>query len=83
MIAERSRSRRSPERMAESLWRATMARVRGEFAEMPCMRVTPGQACALFGVHASAINRILDRLVEEGFLTRTPRGEYVRRRQTP
>lgn len=69
--------------MAESLWRATMARVRGEFAEMPCMRVTPGQACALFGVHASAINRILDRLVEEGFLTRTPRGEYVRRRQTP
>lgn len=83
MIADRTRSRRSSERMTDSLWRATMARVRGEFVEMPCMRVTPGQACALFGVDAPAINRILDRLADEGFLSRTDQGEYMRRRQTP
>jgi hypothetical protein len=83
MLAQRLHSRRGPERMADHLWRATLARVRGEFAEMPCMRLTARQACALFGVDAPAINRILDRLADEGFLSRTDQGEYMRRRQTP
>ena len=82
-IAELSRSRRSLDRMPDSVWRATLARVRGEFAEMPCMRVTPEQACALFGVKGPAIHRILDRLAAEGFLSRTGQGEYMRRQQTP
>ena len=82
-IAQLSRSRRSLDRMPDSVWRATLARVRGEFAEMPCMRLTPKQACALFGVEGPAINRILDRLAAEGFLSRTDQGEYMRRRQAP
>jgi hypothetical protein len=83
MIAQLSRSRRSLDRMPDSVWRATLARVRGEFAEMPCMRVTPEQACALFGVKGPAIHRMLDRLAAEGFLSRTGQGEYMRRQETP
>lgn len=69
--------------MPDSVWRATLARVRAEFAEMPCISVTPEKACALFGVTKPAINWILQRLVSDGFLTRTEQGEYVRRQQAP
>jgi Fic family protein len=55
-------------------------RVRGEFEEMPCLRVTAEQARLLFGLTDSTSNGILERLVEEGFLTRTGQGEYFRRR---
>lgn len=69
--------------MPDGVWRATLMRVRGEFAEMPCVRVTPEKACTLFGVKEPAINRILERLAADGFLTRTEEGEYVRRGQIP
>jgi len=65
------------------MWNATLRRVRGEFDEMPCMRVTSDNARALFGVEEPAINWILERLAAEGFLLRTDQGEYVRRQQTP
>ena len=74
---------RSPQRMPESQWRTTLMRVRAEFAEMPCMRVTSEQARALFGLGDSASEWILDRLTSEGFLSRTPQGEYVRRGEEP
>jgi hypothetical protein len=69
--------------MPDVVWRTTLVRIRGEFVEMPCMRVTPKQACSLFGVKEPAINGILKRLVADGFLTRTEQGEYVRRHQIP
>ena len=69
--------------MPESVWRATLARVRGEFAEMPCVRVTPEKAGALFGVKEPAINWILQRLAADGFLTLNEQGEYVRRPHIP
>ncbi len=69
--------------MPDRLWRDTLTRVRGEFDEMPCLRVTPDQAGTLFGLNAPAVNWILDRLAAEGFLSRTDQGEYVRRQASP
>ena len=56
-----------------------LTRVRGEFEEMPCMRVTTEQARALLGLDEPASSWVLERLAEEGFLARTPQGEYMRR----
>jgi hypothetical protein len=73
---------RSSDRMPEPLWQATVQRVRSEFDEMPCLRVTRDQARVLFGL-SGACDRILDRLAEEGFLMQTPDGQYVRRNTAP
>jgi hypothetical protein len=70
---------RTANRMPDPLWEATLARVRGEFAEMPCIRVTERQACALLGLDAPAVGWVLERLAREGFLARTAQGEYIRR----
>ena len=74
--------RRNPRRLPDLVWNATLRRVRGEFDEMPSIRVTVEQACALFGLreHASSV---LKRLKDEGFLSQTPQGEYVRRTSSP
>jgi hypothetical protein len=74
---------RSPERMPDWLWHATVTRVRSEFDEMPCLRVTPAQARLLFGLPGSASDWILNRLAGEGFLTQTPDGQYIRRSTAP
>jgi hypothetical protein len=74
---------RSPDRMPEGEWSATLLRVRGEFDEMPCMRLTPEQARALLGLSGPVSEWVLGRLAEEGFLARTPQGEYVRRSDAP
>ena len=73
----------TPDRMGDGEWTATLSRVRGEFAEMPCMRVTAAQARALLGLSEPASEWVLARLAEEGFLVRTPQGEYVRRSDVP
>jgi hypothetical protein len=74
---------RSPERLTEEEWRATVARIRGEFDEMPCLRVTAEQARMLFGLSSAASESILSRLEDEGFLMQTPDGQYVRRNTRP
>jgi hypothetical protein len=53
--------------------------VRSEFDEMPCVRVTVDQARALFGLPGLTCEWILERLLSEGFLSRTAQGEYMRR----
>ena len=70
---------RRPTRLPEPVWQATVRRVRGEFQEMPCLRVSREQARALFGLPEAASDGILKRLVEEGFLVRTADGQFVRR----
>jgi hypothetical protein len=72
---------RSPERMPDGVWHATLTRVRGEFEEMPCIRVTGDQARMLLGLSGRVSEWVLTRLVAEGFLERTAQGEYVRRGQ--
>jgi hypothetical protein len=53
------------------------ARVRGEYLEMPGLRVTFAQACRLWQVDVSTCERLLDQLVREGFVCKTDKGFYV------
>jgi hypothetical protein len=76
--------RRRADRIPDGLWVATLTRVRGEFDEMPCLRVTPDRARVLFGLESDEVSMlILSRLAGDGFLDQTSSGEYVRRKLTP
>ena len=74
---------RSPYRMPDLHWRAAVNRIRSEFEEMPCLRVTPADARRLFGLPDPAVTWVLRSLADEGFLMRTERGEYMRRAANP
>jgi hypothetical protein len=74
---------RSPERVPDSQWRKMLTRVRSEFEEMPCLRVTPRQACMLFGLSETLSGWILGCLARDGFLEQLRDGEFVRRVATP
>lgn len=74
---------RSPHRLPDGLWQATVTRVRGEFHEMPEMRVTTQQAESLLGLNGPVAGWVLDKLESDGFLARTAQGEYVRRNTVP
>jgi hypothetical protein len=52
-------------------------RVRGEFNEMPGLRLTPQQAARLWGLEPSACDAVLDHLVAVSFL-RWSAGAVVR-----
>lgn len=74
---------RSPNRMADPVWHATVSRVRGEFAEMPCMKVTREQARVLLGLEEPAADWVLGTLTREGYLAQTPTGEFFKASTTP
>ena len=74
---------RSLDRIPDALWISTVHRVRSEFEEMPCLRVTPRQACVLFGLSDTLSAWVLDSLARDGFLERARTGEYQRRNATP
>lgn len=52
-------------------------RVRGEYVEIPGLSLTSAQARVLLQLKESLCTAVLDRLVQDGFLRRTPRGVYV------
>lgn len=52
-------------------------RIRGEFLEMPGLRLTSSQACKLWGLEAELCGRLLTRLVDAKFLTRTRDGRFM------
>ena len=54
-----------------------VARVRGEFFEMPGLRVTFAQACRLWQVDVATCEMLLDQLIREGFLWKTNSGFYI------
>jgi hypothetical protein len=56
-----------------------VARARGEYLEMPGLRLTPEQAKRLWGLDAETCGRVLLALVETHFLTRGLDGRYARR----
>jgi hypothetical protein len=56
-----------------------LARVRGEFLEMPGLRLTIWQAARLWGLEGAVSERVLARLEEAGFLLRTGDGAFMRR----
>jgi hypothetical protein len=53
-------------------------RIRGEYTEMPGLRVTLPQAQRLWGLDAALCRLALDALVQSGFLRRTDSGQYLR-----
>src|SRR5687767_7618795 len=54
-----------------------VARIRGEFREMPGLRLTFAQACRLWHVDADTCQVVLDTLRAKGFLTRTATGMFM------
>jgi hypothetical protein len=53
-------------------------RIRGEFREMPGLRLTRAQACRLWHIDTTRCEAILDSLVDARFLMRLPDGSFVR-----
>ena len=53
-------------------------RVIGEYLEMPGLSLTVPQARRLLGLDTSTCERLLEELVDQHFLRRTPHGVYVR-----
>ena len=53
-------------------------RIRGEFAEMPGLRLTKEQAARLWRLDATHVTALLRELVETNFLAQTPNGAYRR-----
>jgi len=55
-------------------------RVRGEFEALPGLALTAEQARLIFDLERPVVEGILEALVREGFLARTPRGAFCRPR---
>lgn len=53
-------------------------RVRSEFNEMPGMQLTEAQAARLWGLEPTACRGVVEQLVGDAFLRRTPNGRIVR-----
>jgi hypothetical protein len=55
-----------------------LLRVKGEFLEMPGLRLTEAQACRLWGLDAASCAALLQELVHANFLFRTRDGAFMR-----
>jgi CheY-like chemotaxis protein len=55
-----------------------VTRVRDEFAALPGLSLTAEQARLVFDLDRDTTDRVLDALVSEGFLSRTPHGAFKR-----
>jgi hypothetical protein len=53
-------------------------RIRGEYSEMPGLRLTLEQAARLWQMDTAVCAAVLMQLVADRFLTRTRHGAYVR-----
>lgn len=53
-------------------------RIRGEYREMPGLRLKPEQAMRLWDLDRTTCQQALDDLVREGFLQRDGTGRYAR-----
>lgn len=54
-----------------------LTRIRGEFLEMPGLRLTRQQAGRLWQMDETTCDGVLGALVDSGFLTPTPDGAFV------
>jgi hypothetical protein len=52
-------------------------RIRGEYREMPGLRLTVPQACRLWQIDARTCETLLDQLVRDAFLAKTDHGAYI------
>ena len=56
---------------------ATLWRIRGEYREMPGLKLTVAQAARLWHLDQPSIERLLNVLVADGLLRRTAAGAYL------
>lgn len=54
-----------------------LTRIRGEYREMPGLRLTLAQACRLWHLDVSTCRAVLEDLLSQRFLHRTHDGAYV------
>jgi len=64
-------------RMPPTSFDSLVARVRGEYCEMPGLRLTVSQACRLWHVDVSTCEMLFEQLVREGFLYKTENSAYI------
>jgi hypothetical protein len=62
--------------------RQLLQRIRGEYLEMPGLRLTAEQARRLWSLDLITCRSLLDALVEANFLRRSGDGKYSRRSYT-
>ena len=65
------------ERRNHDLRERLLRRIREEFREMPCLRLTEAQSARLFGLSHAVCARVVATLVREGTLWRGPDGRFV------
>jgi len=70
---QKKRDRRDGESRARFL-----GRVRSEFGEMPCMRVTCEEAARLFGLRPDICARVLEELAHASYISKGPDGRFSR-----
>jgi hypothetical protein len=56
---------------------ALVQRVRGEFREMPGLRLTFAQACRLWQMDTATCRMVLEHLTRDGVLLQTRQGHYI------
>jgi hypothetical protein len=56
---------------------ALIARIQGEYGEMPGLRLSLAQACRLWQVDVPTCTLLLEQLVRDAFLLRTHDGFYI------
>ena len=56
---------------------SVLARIRGEYREMPGLRLTFVQACRLWQIDGPTCETLLEQLVREAFLYKTDNRSYV------
>ena len=57
--------------------KATLWRIRGEYKEMPGLKLTVPQAARLWHLDQPSIEQLLNILVTDGVLRRTAAGAYL------
>jgi hypothetical protein len=56
---------------------ATLIRIRGEYREIPGLKLTVAQAARLWHLDQEHVEKMLDLLVADGLLHRTRAGAYL------
>ena len=58
-------------------------RIRAEYLDLPGLSLTARQAQRLWNLDSETCQRVLDMMIRDNFLWRTPQAQYVRRDWNP
>jgi hypothetical protein len=76
-LVQRERSHHAPHH-TPAVDEALLARIRGEYDEMPGLSLTPAQAERLWQLDRETCRAALNRLVQRRVLSLTARGRYIK-----